>query len=191
MDDNNEEFEIVDTPSNQTPFQKNFKARLIIAALMLALAFICLILLDFHSHAFWFYIKIMCGCYAILSIWLNWFVNRNNRAMTIISIWHQILHWIGLLIMIYIVSTLVSSGMLNSSQAAMVTLILLAFSIFIAGVYTDATFMLIGLTLSAFAIGAALVKSYAPLILSPIIAIAALAILLLLYLQRRKEQKNQ
>ena len=190
MDDNNDEFVATDTQVNQTPFQKNFRARIIIASLMLALAFICLILLDVHSHAFWFYIKVMCSCYAILSIWLNWFVNRNNRAMTIISIWHQILHWLGLLIMIYIVTTLVSSGMLSSSQAAMVTLILLAFSTFIAGVYTDATFMLIGLTLSAFAIGTALVKNYAPLILSPIIAIAALAILLLLYLQRRKEQKN-
>ena len=63
---------------------------------------------------------------------------------------------------------------------------LLALSVFLAGVYTDPMFLLIGITLGIFAVGAAMVQAYLSVIMIPVITIVALIIYVILHIQRKR-----
>ena len=116
---------------------KIWKARLIISIIMLVLALIGLIIIDMHSHSYWFYTQVMSCIYAILSLWLFWYVHYKQQALKVATIWHQILHWLGTLLLIYLTSLFINTGMMGTTQAGLMTLSMLALSIFLCGVYTD------------------------------------------------------
>lgn len=168
--------------------RRRWKARLIVCLLMLALAFVGLIVMDLHSGAYWLYSRIMAVIYALLSLWLFWYLHRGKHMIHGSTIWHQMLHWLGLLLAVYLTSIFVSTGVMGSTQAGLVTLVLLALTIFLAGVYTDTSFMLIGITLAIFAAGAALVQAYLSALMIPVILIAALIIYTILHRDKKQSQ---
>jgi len=163
---------------------KRWKARLFVCITMLALAFVGLIIMDLHTKAYWLYSRIMAGLYAILSLWLFWYLHRGEHKIHGSTIWHQMLHWLGLLLAVYLTSIFVSTGIMGTTQAGLVTLTLLALTIFLAGVYTDTSFMLIGITLAVFAAGAALVEAYLSALMIPVILVAALVIYIMLHREK-------
>jgi len=165
---------------------KRWKARLFVSIAMLALAFLGLIIMDLHAKTYWLYSRIMAVTYAALSIWLFWYLNRGEHKVHTSTIWHQILHWIGLLLTVYLISIFVSTGVMGSTQAGLVTLTVLALTIFLAGVYTDTSFILIGITLAIFAAGAALIEAYLSALMIPVILIAALVIYIMLHRGKHK-----
>jgi len=165
--------------------RKRWKARLFVCAAMLALAFIGLIIMDLHSKAYWEYTRIMAGSYAMLSLWLFWYLHRGEHKIHGSTIWHQMLHWLGLLLAVYLMSIFISTGVMGTTQAGLATLTLLSLTIFLAGVYTDTAFMLIGITLAIFAAGAALIEAYLSALMIPVILVAGLAIYIML---RREKQ---
>jgi len=169
---------------------KRWKARLVVCGIMLVLAIIGLIIMNIHQNTYWMYSRIMAVIYGLLSIWLFWYLNRGEHKVHTSTIWHQILHWIGLIIAMYITSTFVNSGVVSSIQAGLFTLTLLALTVFLAGVYTDSAFMLIGIVLGIFAIGASLVEAYLSIIMIPVIIIAAIAIFFLIHHQKRRDLKK-
>ena len=126
---------------------KRWKARLFVSLVMLGLAFLGLIIMDLHPRSYWLFSQIMSALYALLSLWLYWYLNRGQHKVDGSTIWHQLLHWLGLLLAVYITSVFVSTGVMASIQAGLMTLTLLALTVFLAGVYTDTAFMLIGITL--------------------------------------------
>lgn len=174
--------------ANHSIHHKRWKARLIVCISMLALAFIGLIIMDVHSASYWLYSRIMAVIYAILSIGLFWYLNRKQHKINSSTIWHQLLHWLGLLGAIYLVDIFVRTGIMGSTEAGLASLTLLALTIFLAGIYTDIAFILIGLTLGIFAAGAALIEAYLSVIMVPVILIAGLIIYLLLHKEKRKAQ---
>ena len=169
---------------------KRWKARLIICGIMLVLAIVGLVIMNIHSASYWVYSRIMAVMYALLSIWLFWYLNRGEHKVHTSTIWHQILHWVGLIIAIYITSTFVNSGVVSSIQAGLFTLTLLALTVFLAGVYTDSAFMLIGIVLGIFAIGASLVEAYLSILMIPVIVIAAILIFFLIHHEKRRGTKK-
>lgn len=164
---------------------KRWKARLYVCLTMLVLAFIGLIIMDLHSKTYWLYSRIMAVLYAILSLWLFWYLHRGEHKVHASTIWHQMLHWLGLLLAVYLTSIFVSTGVMGTTQAGLVTLTLLALTIFLAGVYTDTSFMLIGITLAIFAAGAALIEAYLSALMIPVILVAALVIYIMLHREKR------
>jgi len=164
---------------------KRWKARLFICLAMLALAFVGLLVMDMHPKSYWFYSRIMATVYAMMSLWLFWYLHRGEHKIHTSTIWHQMLHWLGLLLAIYIISIFVDTGVIGSAQAGLVTLVLLALTIFLAGVYTDTAFMLIGITLAIFAAGAAMIQAYLSALMIPIILVAALVIYIMLHREKR------
>lgn len=183
-----------DIPSKSTPPQdhinKRLRARMIVSLIMLALAFIGLIIMNVHSRSYWLYSRVMAVVYALLSISLFWYLNRGEHKVSTSTIWHQLLHWLGLLCAIYLVAVFVNTGLFGTTQAGLVTLTLLALTIFLSGVYTDPSFMLIGITLAIFAVGAALIEAYLSVLMIPVIAVAAVVIYLILRFQKNKEHKQ-
>jgi len=169
---------------------KRWKARLLVCLLMLALAFIGLVVMDLHPNGYWIYSRIMAGLYAILSLWLFWYLHRGQHKVHGSTIWHQMLHWLGLLLAVYLTSIFVSTGVMGSTQAGLVTLTLLSLTIFLAGVYTDTSFMLIGITLAVFAAGAAMIQAYLSALMIPVILVAALVIYIMLHREKRRSNKE-
>ncbi len=169
---------------------RRWKARLIVSLIMLLLAFIGLIIMDLHSRSYWIFSQVMSGSYAILSLWLFWYLHRGQHEVQGSTIWHQLLHWLGLLLAVYITSIFVNTGVMASLQAGLMTLTLLALTIFLAGVYTDVSFMLIGIMLAIFAVGAALVQAYLSALMIPIILLTALIIYIILHREKKRTSEK-
>ena len=172
--------------SHHPNHHKHFKARLFVFAIMLITGFIGLLIMDVHHKLFWPYIQITSILFASLSIWLYWYLDRNSNTNMLTTVWHQVLHWIGLLILIYLATFFVSTGVMGTTQAGLMCVTLLALSVFLAGVYTDPIFLLIGITLGIFAAGAAMVQAYLSVIMIPVITIVALIIYVILHIQRKR-----
>lgn len=172
-----------------TPHRR-WKARLFVSICMLVLALVGLIIMNIHSPAYWFYTQIMAGIYAVLSIGLFWYLNRGEHKIHRSTIWHQLLHWLGLICVIYLIAIFVNTGIMGSTQAGLVTLTCLALTIYLAGIYSDISFMLIGVTLAIFAAAAAVIESYLTVIMIPVLIIAAIVIYIIVHRQRRKEQDS-
>ena len=166
--------------------KRRWRARLLVCAIMLLLAFITVGLVYFHSTNYWFYSKVLAGSYAVLSIWLFWYLNRGSGNFNGASVGHQIFHWLGLLVALYLVDLFVSSGVMNSLSAGVVTLTLLALTIYLIGVYSDITFIFIGIMLAVLAYCLTYVQAYLSIIMIPVIILAAVIIFFIVHLEGRK-----
>lgn len=165
----------------QHHLKRRWKARLLVCAIMLLLAFICIGLVDFHSAGYWFYSKVLSASYAVLSIWLFWYLNRGNKEFNETTVWHQLLHWAGLLVALYLIGLFVKSGVMNSLAAGVVTLTLLALTIYLIGVYSDITFIFIGIMLAILTYCLTYVQAYLSIIMIPVILLAALVIFFIVH----------
>lgn len=169
---------------------KRWKARVFVSLAMLVLAFIGLIIMNIHATSYWIYSCIMAVLFALLSLWLFWYLNRGEHKVSTSTIWHQLLHWVGLMFAIYIVSLFVGTGIMGTMQAGLVTLLLLALTIFIVGIYTDLSFVLIGITLAIFAAAAAMIEAYLSVFMIPILIAAAIIIVFIIQHQHRKAKQS-
>ena len=152
---------------------------------MLVLAFINWLLIEIHQ-AYWVFTYLMAGIDAILSVWLVWYVQRHQATPFPGNLWHMILHWIGLVAVMYLIAVFVNRGAITPSEAALFALLVLALTLYLAGIYTDTTFMLIGIILAVLAAGTVLIKSYLWLVMIPLLIIAALIILVMVTRDRQK-----
>ena len=71
-----------------------------------------------------------------------------------------------------------------------VVLSALALTLYLAGIYTDTTFMLIGLVLALMAAGTILIAAYLWLVMIPVIVIVALIIFVIVTRDKRKTTAN-
>ncbi len=163
---------------------QHWKPRLFVGGIMLLMAFGGLIIIDIGPANAWLYWHIMVGVYAVLSMSLSWYLKHKNSRFGISTLGMELLHWIGLILAVYLVSILVSSGILSRVQAGFVILLLLALTMFLAGLYIDRCFILVGLTLGIFILVGALLEAYLSIIMAPIILIAIL--LLVVWVRRDK-----
>lgn len=172
--------------SHPTPSTKRWKARVIVSLIMLILAFITLLVMKIHPSAYWLFNCIMAGIDAILCVWLVWYVKRHGSKTIIGNLWHMILHWIGFIAVIYLITVFIHHGIISELDAGLYTLVVLAFTLYLAGVYTDTIFILIGIALALMAAGAILLKAYLWLVMIPVIVIIALIIFVMVTIDHRK-----
>jgi hypothetical protein len=136
-----------------------WKARILVGIIMLVLAFIGMVVTGVYSRGGWQYWRFVIPVYAILALWLSWYLKRQLQTISPITIWHEVCHWLGLLCAIFLVSHLSNMGILSHFIAGIFHLILLSLALFIAGIYIEVSFVLIGIVLGFFAyISAALVE---------------------------------
>lgn len=170
---------------NSHHLKSRWKARFFVTVVMLLMAFFSVILIDFHSLHYWFYSQVMCVVYAVLSIWLSWYVNRGKKQFDVVTARHQVFHWLGFLLAIYLIDLFVHSGIMNTLSASVVTLTILAFSVYLIGVYSDVTFIFISIMLGVFSYSLTYVQAYLSVIMIPVILIAAIIIFFIIHHQRQ------
>ena len=153
-----------------------WKARLGVGIMMIILAFIGMVVTDIRAAGGWDYWRWMVPIYAILALWLSWYVKRQMQVISPVTIFHELLHWIGLICAIFLVSHLVELGTISRFIAGIFHLILLSLAVFLAGIYIESIFILIGVILGVFAFLTAVLVQYIYVIVIPI-AIAGIFIL--------------
>lgn len=168
-----------------------WKARLIVGIIMLALAFFGMAITDIRRSGGWHYWEWIVLIYAILSLWLSWYIKRTTQVITPITLWHEILHWSGAIASIFLVSYLVHLGTTSRFVAGMFELIILALTLFFAGIYIESTFMIIALVLAIFAILTAVLAQYVYFFIIPIIVVAVVANVVMVWLSHRKFKNLQ
>ena len=178
-----------DSLNNNTVHRKHWKARLLVTYIMLTFGFSAFLILNFNHRSLWFFSQIVAGVFGLTSIGLHWYIRRSDHIVSTSSVWHQVLHWIGLGMMIYIISIFISTGFITSTQAGVLCLAMLSLSVFIAGVYTDPALLLVGITLAIYTASSTLFPNHLVLKLIPVTLIAAFCLFLLIHQQRRHAEK--
>jgi hypothetical protein len=163
-------------------------ARLIVASIMLALAFIGILFTDLEQSGGWEFWKWTVAIYAILALGLSWYVRRTKEVTSPITLWHEVLHWLGLFGAVVLVSLFVNMGILSRSIAGLFILTLLSLTVFTIGIYIESTFLLIGIVLGIFASLVALTVEYLYAFSIPVLLVAFLTIFYMV-LRSKKEHK--
>lgn len=161
-------------------------ARLFVGVTMLLLAFIGIIVTDLRISGGWEYWKWTVPIYAALALWLSWYERRTQETLSPITLWHELLHWLGLFGAIVLIEVYVQMGLLSRSVASLVALVLLALTIFAAGVYIESTFLLIGIILGIFAAIVAIAIKFLYAFTIPVLIIGIIAMVFMIWNSNRK-----
>ncbi|MBM3184171.1 MAG: hypothetical protein FJZ64_02570 [Chlamydiae bacterium] len=167
-----------------------WKARLGVGVIMIVLAFLGMVVTDVRSEGGWDYWKWMVPVYAILALWLSWYVKRKQQTISPITIWHEILHWAGLIAAIFLVSYLVHLGTISRFIAGIFHLILLSLGVFLAGIYIESIFLLIGIILGIFALVTAFLVQYMFSIVVPLVIGGVLITGISIWISHKKFQSS-
>lgn len=164
----------------------HLKSRLVISLILLIFSIVGIFVTEFSPAMAWYYWMVMVPLFAALSVWLNWYVSKHHEISSSL-VWREILHWIGLLFAVYIVSAAVHNGFLSYLNGGLVVLVLLALTLFLAGVHFDWVFMSIGFVLGLLGLMAVYFIKYVAIIVLPVAILIGL-ILILGFISHRKEQ---
>ncbi len=168
-----------------------WKARLGVGLAMLVLAFLGMIITDIQKGGGFDYWKWVVPIYAILALWLSWYVKREKQTISPITIGHEILHWIGVIGAIFAISYLVHLGALSRFNAGMVHMIILSLGVFLAGIYIESIFLIIGIALGAFGILSAFLAEYMYTVIVPIFIGGIFILSLSIWLSHKKFQSEK
>jgi len=137
-------------------------------------AAICLIgfpLNDFASgHVVGIFWTIAAPVGFVLSGLIGWWFSRTIGQVDFQRTWAVVLHWLGTLVAIGLVSILVINGALEVWAMGQAILLILALSYFTAGLYQDRPLLWVGLVLGLSYILAAFVQGYIWTILGIVVA---------------------
>ncbi len=169
---------------------KHWKARLVVSTILLVVSLVGIIITCMgrtgsggSSFSRWYW---TCSVvvFAVLSLWMSRIDRPKPRKITGVAIWHGVLHWLALLIIIFHVHLLVYAGIADNITAGLVILLLLALTTFLAGLYYDSIFALIGGLLFILAVLATLLYQY--ILLVAIIALVIIAVVIYWMYHRKK-----
>jgi hypothetical protein len=167
-----------------------WRARLIVGILMLFLAFLGMVFTDIFKSGGWDYWKWVVGVYAILALWLSWYIRRKQAVISPITLGHELLHWLGVIATVFMVSYFVHLGIMSRFMAGIFDLTLLSLGVFLAGVYIESTFILIGVILGVLALFSAIITQYLYAIVIPILIGGAIVIGIMIWLSHQKANQN-
>ncbi len=153
-----------------------WKSRVFVSIMMLCLAFVGLVLTDTKQDGSWEYWRIVAVIYALLSLGLSMYVRKTSAKQFLLTIWHEVLHWSGLLFSVFIVSVMVQSGLVSRFLASIQMLNLLALATFLAGVYIEKMYLFVGILIGLFALGLAFLQKYLFFLMLPLTIFFAVAL---------------
>lgn len=164
------------------PFH-HWKPRLFVGLIMIILAFLGLIITEIKQDGAWEYWRVLCVIFAVLSISLHIFLRKREMVTYFGTIWHEVLHWLGLFLCVTIISVMVEVGFLARFVSSITVLMLLALTTYLAGIYMEVTLVFVGIMLGLFTLGLSVVSAYLYPALIPLSLLAMIA--LWIYLKRK------
>ena len=166
-----------------------WKARFIVGFIMIVVAFVGLVLSNLSEKISWEYWRITAALFAVLSIWLSAYLRKKTDSFSFTTIVREIFHWIALILGVLLFSLFVKVGIMGRFEAGIAILTTLSLVLFLAGIYIDPSFIVIGIILGLFSAGAAYMASYLYTIILPF-AILAIGVLFLFVYFKRKHKHH-
>lgn len=160
-------------------------ARFVVLAAMLLLALIGVVLTDVNKSGAFRYWQWTAVLYALLALGLSWYERRSAEAFRPATLWHELLHWVGLNAAVYLISLYVSIGIVSRFEAALLVLTVLALAVYLAGLYIEISFCFVGVILGLFAALVAFFSEYLYAIAFPLVLVA-IGMLFWMLLHRKK-----
>jgi MFS family permease len=170
------------------PAHHPWRVRFIVGISMFVLVFIGMIFTDVKKDEAWVFWRIISVIFALLSLGMSFYLRHHKWKDSVVTIWHELLHWLGLILSVFIVSIIVELGIMGRFEASLQVLILLSLATYLAGVYIEPTFLFIGVLLGLFAIGLTMASLYMFTIMIPVAAIAFFAFM---YFIRKKSHQSK
>ncbi len=165
----------------------SWRIRLYVGIAMFLLAAIGVILTNIQRDGAWDYWRIVSIVFALLSLSMSGYFRRRKWTESIITLWHEVLHWAGLVFSILLLSSIVNLGIIGRYEASLQILMLLALATYLAGVYIDMMFLFLGGMLGLFAIGLSLMSVY---LYSVVLPIAVLIMIVFFRYIRKKSHPS-
>lgn len=164
-------------PERQASLAKRIHTEEAILLTLMALSAVGIGITNFMPvRSFWFWVA-MVPVFGAVSIFTGWTKARRRGEGVSRIVRIQILHWVGLLAAILLIYLLFEpAGRINNNQLALLSLLALALTTFLAGVHFDWRFMVVGIVLGACVAGAAFVEQFLWMIAIPIVVAIALLI---------------
>ncbi len=148
--------------------------RILVVGLLWILVMIGLFLTNISHEKARFYWSAMFPIFGLVSIWHE----LMGRGRGIAPVWKmlavQALHWLGPIIAVRIIFLQLARGQMDADAVALVTLLILAVTSFLAGVHLDRSFYWVSAVIAFAAVIGTEVEAY--LWLLAVIAIVAIAI---------------
>ncbi len=163
-----------------------WRARLGVGIAMLILSFVGMILTDIEAAGGWNYWRWTVPIYALLALWLSWYLRKREFSFSAVTLWHELLHWVGLIASVFLITFFVDLGILSRFLAGLCVLTLLAQAIFIAGIYIESTFIWIGIVIGLLTCGVAFLEEYLYAFAIPLLLLGAGAVTLAIWRSHRK-----
>jgi len=163
-----------------TQNQKSHSTRLVTSLIILALALISLIILRVHKGSFWVYTALMSVVVALICVGQGAYLSFKEKDNPRLTIWRQILYWIGALGAIYIVALMLHYGVTTSIQSGLFVLLILAITLYLIGISEDLPLAIVGITLALMVTGTIVVKAYLLLVIVPVTVLMAILIYFLI-----------
>ncbi len=158
----------------------------IIVIALLLLSCLGIGITDFSPHYGVRYWMIMTVVFAVISIFFGFSKSREQGHGTkFVST--QILHWLGLLLAIFMILYLETSGRINSEAAGLVALSMFAVVSFLSGVHGDWRFGLIGILLGLTLVGTAWLEEYFWMLLIPLFIAIVIGVIWLWHRAKSKD----
>ena len=126
-----------------------------------------------HLHARYYW-SAMFPIFGIVSLWHELAGPNSNAGPVWRRILRQVLHWLGPIVAVQIIFLQLARGQMDADSVALVTLIILAVTCFMAGVHMDRSFYWVSAALALAAVIGTEVEAYLWMLAA--IAIVAIAI---------------
>ena len=122
---------------------------------------------------------------ALLALVLSFYLNGMRAVSKPALLWREMLHWLGLIGSVYIMSLYVDIGIISPFLGTLGVITLIAQAVFLAGIYIESTFLFIGIVLGLFAVSIAWMETHIFLFMVPLLIIAIVALALFMWNKHR------
>ena len=162
--------------------------RLLIVGVLSVLVMIGLFLTNVsHLHARYYW-SAMFPIFGIVSLWHELAGPSDNAGPMWRRILRQVLHWLGPIVAVQIIFLQLESGQMDADSVALVTLVILAVTCFMAGVHIDRSFYWVSAALALAAVIGTEVEAYLWMLAAIAIIAIAITVFAAVALRRRTTQ---
>jgi hypothetical protein len=159
--------------------------RLLIVGVLSVLVMIGLFLTNVsHLHARYYW-SAMFPIFGIVSLWHELAGPNRNPGPLWKRILRQVLHWLGPIVAVQIIFLQLSRGQMDADAVALVTLVILAVTCFMAGVHMDRSFYWVSAALAFAAVVGTEVEAYLWMLAAIAIIAIAITVFAAIALRRR------
>jgi hypothetical protein len=162
--------------------------QVLIVGVLSVLIMIGLFLTNINHLRARFYWSAMFPIFGIASLCHELLGHRRHPGQVWKSILQQALHWLGPIIAVWIVFLQLERGQMSADGVALVTLVILAVTCFMAGVHMDRSFYWVSAVLALAAVVGTEVEAYIWALLAIAIVAIAIAVFAAMMLRRRKTE---